>query len=445
MRRTIALVAIAAAVAASTWLVRGTRAPDRDATNGGPVGISVGPAGTGLDPERQREIDRLIAHYEDQVRRQPSTLDLTFLGELYLERARIGGDVRSYASAEEALTRALAIGRQDREARALLATTRFATHDFLGALELAEGLVQEDRRDDAALAIAGDAQLELGRYGTASDIYEELARRLPGTPEVEARRARLAFLTGDVDKARRLAAVAEEAAHMSGLGGTGLAWYTWLRGQIEFDTGEYEAARRLWGTAVRLAPDYHLAHAGKAKALAALGMIDEAIREYVRAIELLPDPTYVAALGDLYILTGDRELARSQYRTVEAIATVGGVNGRLYDRQLAGFYADHDRRVGQALQIASRSIRTRGDVYGWDVYAWALYRAGEHERASAAIDEALRLGTPDPRLHYHAGMIALARGDEVRARAELELALRLGPAFDPLQAVTARQTLGGLE
>ncbi|MGH2686566.1 MAG: tetratricopeptide repeat protein, partial [Actinomycetota bacterium] len=73
-----------------------------------------------------------------------------------------------------------------------------------------------------------------------------------------------------------------------------------------------------------------------------------------------------------------------------------------------------------------------------------LYRAGRYDQATEAIAEALRLGTPDPRLHYHAGMIALATGDQVLARAELERALRLGPAFDPLQAPEARETLGGL-
>jgi Flp pilus assembly protein TadD len=96
------------------------------------------------------------------------------------------------------------------------------------------------------------------------------------------------------------------------------------------------------------------------------------------------------------------------------------------------------------LEIATLAIETRRDVYGWDAYAWTLYRAGRYEQATEAIGEALRLGTPDPRLHYHAGMIALAMGDEARARAELGLALRLGPAFDPLQVFVARETLGGL-
>ena len=446
MRRTIALVLVAGAVAASTWLVRGASdpSPDRETNKNALLAPPIGPTGPGLDAGRQREIDRLIAHYEDQVRRQPSTLDLTFLGELYLERARISGDVRAYASADEALSRALVIGPADRDARALLATTRFATHDFLGALDLAEGLIQEDHRDDAALAIVGDAQLELGRYAAAAEVYDTLAGRLPGAAEVEARRARLAFLTGDLGEARRLAILAEGAARGSGLRGAGLAWYTWFRGQVEFDAGQYEAARRLWASAARGAPEFHLAHAGVGRALAALGQTERAIEKYIRAIELHPDPGYISSLGDLYALQGQQGLARAQYRTVEAIAAVGGVNGRLYDRQLAVYLADHDRRVVEALEIATRAIRTRRDVYGWDAYAWTLYRAGRYQEATEAIGEALRLGTPDPRLHFHAGMIAAAMGDDARARAELETALRLGPAFDPLQAIVARETLGGL-
>jgi hypothetical protein len=57
---------------------------------------------------------------------------------------------------------------------------------------------------------------------------------------------------------------------------------------------------------------------------------------------------------------------------------------------------------------------------------------------------ALRLGTPDPKLWYHSGMISAALGAEDLARDQLLRSLSLGSAFDPLQAPIARQTLENL-
>ena len=73
--------------------------------------------------------------------------------------------------------------------------------------------------------------------------------------------------------------------------------------------------------------------------------------------------------------------------------------------------------------------------------AWAALKAGKVDEAQSAIKEALRLGTRDAKLYYHAGMIAKAAGDRTAARSHLERALKLSPQFDPLQAEVARKTL----
>jgi len=58
------------------------------------------------------------------------------------------------------------------------------------------------------------------------------------------------------------------------------------------------------------------------------------------------------------------------------------------------------------------------------------------------MKEALRLGTRDARLFYHAGMIAQAAGDRSGAREYLKQALALNPQFDPMQATIAKRVLG---
>lgn len=450
MRR--GLIAVAVLVVTATYLVRGfgstetpvplpARSPADDGVSvgGGGVGTAAAP-GSG----RRREIDRLIDAYEEQVRRQPSALDYTFLGRLYAQRGRLTGDVATYARAGEALRRALEIYPNDPEARALLASVRFTTHDFSGALRLAEELLAEDPGDLGALAVAGDARLEIGDYAGATAAYDELARRLPGAAAVDVRRARLAQLLGQVKEARRLAARAETAARSAGLDGSDLAWYRSFRASGELEAGRYSVAADLWRSAVRMAPRYHLAHAGLGRALAAVGRLNEAIRQYARAVDLLPEPEYLAALGDLYMLRGDRALAREQYGAVEAIARLARANRQVFNRQLATFYADHDRKPARAVALAEREMAVRKDVYGWDVYAWALYRAGHFAEAREASDRALRLGTRDARLLYHSGMISLALGNDDRAARDLGAALQISPAFDPLQADAARRALNAL-
>ncbi|MGI8883084.1 MAG: hypothetical protein ACR2IA_02445 [Pyrinomonadaceae bacterium] len=47
----------------------------------------------------------------------------------------------------------------------------------------------------------------------------------------------------------------------------------------------------------------------------------------------------------------------------------------------------------------------------------------------------------DEKIFYHAGMIEKASGNKKEANRLLEKALKLNPAFDLLQAETARKTL----
>jgi Flp pilus assembly protein TadD len=86
----------------------------------------------------------------------------------------------------------------------------------------------------------------------------------------------------------------------------------------------------------------------------------------------------------------------------------------------------------------------RRDIYTSDVLAWALYQNGRAAEAATAMAEALRLGTRDPRLLFHAGMIHKALGDTDRARDYLGQALALNPRFHPLQADVASRALAEL-
>ncbi len=426
----------AIAVAASSYLLRGPSAveppsPSRDSS-------AVETLQTSVSTD---EVARLIKVFEDRVKQHTDALDLRFLGGLYLQRARAFGDVADYGRAGAALERSLELRPADLEARSALATLRYTTHDFSGALTLARELLASDPSALPAVAIVGDAQMELGDYEGAANSYGLLAQKFPRVAAVNARLARLAFLRGDPAAARDGSARASAEARREGAFGPGLAWYEHLEAQVALDRGDYDAAAAHEEEALGAAPNYHISLAGLARARTAQGRVAEAIAGYEKAIAVSPQPDYLAALGDLYALAGDPARARDQYAAVEAIATLAAVNRQIYDRQLALFYADHDMKAADAVAIAKASLDRRADVYGYDAHAWALLKNGAPTEARASEERALALGTTDARLWYHAGMISMALGEVDRARNELRHALDLSPNFDALQAPRARTAL----
>jgi tetratricopeptide (TPR) repeat protein len=141
----------------------------------------------------------------------------------------------------------------------------------------------------------------------------------------------------------------------------------------------------------------------------------------------------VAALGDLYAIAGRVDDAEDRWALVERIAELGRANGGVYDRQLVLFLADHDRDQERAVALATAEIELRADVYGHDALAWALFKAGRLDEADAAVARALSLGTPDGRVHFHAGLIAEALGRVDDAREHLATVSERRAALPPGQ------------
>jgi tetratricopeptide (TPR) repeat protein len=192
---------------------------------------------------------------------------------------------------------------------------------------------------------------------------------------------------------------------------------------------------------LRVFDDYPLALAGLGKVRAAEGKYEEAIALYQRAVNIVPQPDFLAALGDLYLTTDRPELAEIQYETVETIGTLAALNEQIYNRQLANFYSDHNRNVEEALQLALAELESRKDIYGYDAAAWAHYNNGNYNEAQALITHALAPGTRDATLFYHAGMISLSLGNKTQARLYLDEALAINPHFSILFADEAREIL----
>jgi tetratricopeptide (TPR) repeat protein len=324
---------------------------------------------------------------------------------------------------------------------AALARVEFASHDFAGARDKAMRLIELEPAKSYPWQILGDALLELGDYDKAASAYRRM-EQLGRSIDTEARMGRLALLRGQTDiAARRFTTAITVAVNLGPPSREAVAWCRWQLGEIAFSIGDYGTAERHFRDSLITFPDYYRALASLGRALAARGDLAGAIEQYERAVRILPDLSFVAALGDLYHLAGRDREAEAQYALAEQIARLSELNGALYDRQLALFYADHDMKAEEAYAQAKKEYDTRRDIYGADALAWTALKSGRIAEAQAAMKDATRLGTRDARLLYHAGMIALAAGEKNEGREYLKQSLTLNPGFDPLQSRIARRAL----
>jgi tetratricopeptide (TPR) repeat protein len=432
MKRTLVLVALTiiatTAISGAGILSRG---PDRSSDSAAPR-LPVGTA---------PPTEEAISFFADRVRQNPQdAVGLTLLGQLHSLRARETGDVTSFERAEIALERALDLLPHSAPAGAALAEVYYAEHRFGDALRLARRVHRASPGTTQALATIGDAYLALGAYRKANEAYGAL-RDLGPKPPALARGAQLAWLHGRTERAIELMERAALASVEAGETGERASWYEVRLGDLEFGRGRLDAAEFHYRRAMSIFDGSYQALAGLGRVHAAQGRFTEAIGLYERAVSVVPQPDLVAALGDLYAITGRPELADERYELVEAIGSLAASNRQVYDRQLAMFYADHDGNLDAALDLAMAEIEVRKDVFGYDALAWTLHKNDRNREAARAIEEALRLGTRDASLFFHAGMIYDALGREARAMRFLERSLALNPGFSPLQAGTARSTL----
>lgn len=402
--------------------------------------------GAGSPAAQPRETDHVIQFYQARVARDPDDfLSYNKLGTAYIQKARDTGDVTYYGLAEKALRRSLTLvsqGPAASTATTWLAVVEFARHQFRDALATAERALALGSGDLYPHAIVGDAYVELGEYDRATEAYAKLLE-LSGPLHPHSRLAYLQFLKGDpaaaVTHMRRAV-----AAGRTGVPGENAAWTHAQLGELLFQVGDFAGAEKAYEDALARHPGYHRALAGLAGVRAAQRRYPEAIELYRRAISVVPLPEYAAALGDVYTKAGRASDARQQYDLVEFIGRLNALNKTIYNRELALFYADHDMKPKEALALAEHEFQVRRDIYTHDVLAWALYRNGRAREAAAAMSEALRLGTRDARLYFHAGMIHRALGDAEQARDYLARALAVNPRFHPLQADVATRVLAAL-
>jgi tetratricopeptide (TPR) repeat protein len=399
--------------------------------------------------------ERTIQTMQSRAQRNPKDpAAYSALGAAFFQRARETGDVEDFQMAEQALNNSLELDNSDFSADAAYATMAevcMGEHRFSDAVNYAQKALALGSGELSSFAIVGDANADMGEYERAAiaysrlDVSGESASQPRNVYVRDSRTSYLKFVAGDTAGAIRLMQTAVEAGTEARLPAENLAWLYYELGEYESQAGDIGAANNAYLTALNVHPGDYRALAGLGKLRGNQGRYAEAIKLYQSAIAVVPMPMYVAELGDMYTKAGNAAEARKQYQLVEYIGMLGHINQVLHNRDLALFYADHDLKLEEALALAHKEFEVRHDIYTWDALAWALYKNGKYQEASDAIDNALRPGTRDALLFFHAGMIASRLGQTNQAKERLQTALQINPQFHVIYSDIARQQLKVLQ
>lgn len=432
-RGRLAIAAIAA-VAIAAWPVFNAHRPANAGTYVAPV-----------IPDYARR-DRTIAFYEARVRAYPrDQISAKLLAAQYMQRYREDQDVGDILRAIREAKLSLALQPQNNAGASEIAASGYtALHEFRTALRY-ESAAHADQPDDSnAPAQMASLDMELGNYGAASRNLR-VASRIHNTPTVMAVQARYDEITGKLTEARHL--IDDAATQVDAVvdnSAQGRAWYHFRAGELAFSDGAVDEAKSQERMAISQFPNFELAYRALARFCWAMKDWTCALDAASQAVAILPEPESLGYQADAQAALGRNDDAARTRALIGALERIGNAY-HLNDRLLAVYFGEHRVRSADALRIAEREVRVRGDeIYAQDTLAWAAAADGKWDMARLAAERAMRFHTQDARIEYHAAMIALHFRRAGQAHSLLNDALLRNSAFDPFYADDARRTLAEL-
>ena len=215
------------------------------------------------------ESDPSIRSARTMIDKMPdSPVGYTRLAVVYIQKARQTGDFSLNKAAETAVGRALDVAPADLSARKLQASLYLTYHRFAEALEAGEKLQQDFPNDSFVYGVLTDANAELGNYSEAVDAAQKMVDLRPNTTSY-ARVAHLRSLHGDYPGAAEMFKLAAKTADP--VDKEARSWCLVQLGDEHWKNGKFQDAAKAYDDALEIFPNFHLALAGKGRALAAAG------------------------------------------------------------------------------------------------------------------------------------------------------------------------------
>lgn len=350
------------------------------------------------------------------------------LAEAYIRLQRVNNDGRAVLTAEEHLRAFLKQQPGHYEAERMLAAVLLSQHRFGEAVAQANKVSNVDPRDAWNYGAIGDGYLELGDYERAFAAYDRMGQLQPGPPAY-ARTSHALEIKGDLSGALEYMKRAADGSWSNDP--ESQAWHYAQLGDLLLQQGRVIDARREYERAAATFENHPIAMVGLAKIKVVDGDLPGARLTLQEQLARVPTPDLAASVGDLLEASGDSTGAEQYFRMAEQIERAGWGNGPPQPQALARFLAERGRNLEEAVTLAERGAIARRDIYTMDTLAWAYFKVGRTAEAQKALAEALRTGSRDARLLYHAAEIHAAAGDATAAQ---EMLSRI-PAPDAIAEV----------
>ncbi len=338
---------------------------------------------------------------------------LTRLGEAYLLRARETADPSYFTKAAQALERSAGLAPDQPGTLTGLGLLALDRHDFTGALDLGRRAHELDPASPRPLGVVVDANVELGRYDDAGAALQKMLDRRPSLSSL-SRASYLRELTGDVPGA--VTAMTQAAIAGSATAPGDVAYVETLLGDLHLGAGDLPRAEGAYRRALGRTA-WPAADVGLARVAAARGDLAGAATTLEAVTARLPQPAWLALLGDVQTALGRTADAGASYGLVRQIEALNRDAGVAVDMELARFEADQATNPEAAVSMAREARAVRPTVYADDTLGWALRQAGRPAEALIHSQAAVRLGTADAILWYHLAAVEadLGRLDDARA------------------------------
>jgi tetratricopeptide (TPR) repeat protein len=337
-----------------------------------------------------------IHFYEQRVAAdRESAIDRATLATLLFSRARAIGSPKDLDRAEQVARESIALrGTRNGQAYELLATILMTRHAFREAHAVASRANAVAPGTPSHLALLGEIELELGEYDAAASHFRSV--HFDGQEfTIGARIARWYELTGRTSVARAMLQRAiAQVEKRDDLPREQAAWFDYRLGALELRLGRAVDADSAFARGLRR-------HPGDVRILSGLARSALMQRSWRRAIQLAEDalaseldPETLATLSAAWAGLGDT--VQAAHYTSALSLTALSQPGPLH-REWGLHLLDHGsaRDRAEVLRRAQADLRGRRDIYGYDLLAWALHRAGRADEARAVIRHATAFGTED--------------------------------------------------
>lgn len=405
------------------------------------VGASFTPAPVLRDYESR---DRYVSFFEGQIRRDPADqIQMRMLAQQYMQRFRERFDMGDVTRAEHLARRSIRLQPQgNTSAQMTLASAELSYHDFTGALTHEREAVAGEPFNMNARAQIASLLMERGQYAEAKRTLDSIPAGPSENPSVDSVRARYLELTGKLAQARELIATASRSID-SGADNPAYdrSWYHLRAGQLAFEAGDYAAAETEYASSLATYPHNAVALMWQARLYRAQKRWPEALAAATQSADLYPLPQTLGYRADAQRALGRASEAAQTDALIATEAKLFNVQG-VNDRLLANYYAQRHIHLDDALRAARADYAKRGDeIYADDTMASVLEARGAWAASYRYAERAVRLGTKDSQVQYHAAIAALHVGRIGEARRRLRAALQTNAAFDAFDADDARAKL----